>query len=276
MIAHRPDLEVDPFRSNLPNFTLSRFHGPVLHGLHDVQLRPSPRRAVLHDRRRRRGVRSRRRSRDSSKTYGTAAIGGGLKFFFSPHFALRGRRTLLLDGRGIADVLLRLRLLLHRSDLGVELRGQRRLHHRLLASGGDAAQIEIRRSSPPVSVSIRTSIGRRQNATDRPPRPLDADGRSRHRLRQPEHREVARGVLEAIEVEVAQDDRAARTGVLVQERERRRRDLPRRRARARARGRARTSSSRRRARPRDRRRRSSESVAPRRSPRSSVSETRSA
>ena len=82
-------LEVDPFRSNLPNFTLSDFTVQYYMGYLTLNFghgRGVPYFTIGG------GVTEFKPATlsGSSKTYGTAAIGGGYKWFFNPHFALRG------------------------------------------------------------------------------------------------------------------------------------------------------------------------------------------
>ena len=106
---------------------------PVLHGLHDVQLRTGPERgyftvgggaadfsANFSD------IGSR------SKTYGTFAIGGGYKYFFSPHFALRFDAKFYDSAVGSRTFYCGYGYYCHGTSWCRELRSQRRPDHRVL------------------------------------------------------------------------------------------------------------------------------------------------
>ena len=136
---------------------------------------------------------SSRRSPDvntSSDTRFTAAIGGGIKYFFDPHFALR------LDGRALLDVPrrhdgpLRPLLHLHAEQLADERLLQRRIHRRLLTrrlagrNEADPPPVVRKRLEPDLE-------GRRQRGPDRSSRPLHADGRPGDRVREPERLQLA-------------------------------------------------------------------------------------
>ena len=256
------NLEVDPFRTNLPNVNSRRPHGPVLHGLLTFNFGHGRGRAVLHDRRRRRATSSRdRRVRGSSKTYGTAAIGGGVQVLLQPRTS-RCASTAASTRRasGLADVLLRLRLLLHRYELGDELRGQRRHHLRVLASGGTGDADRIRRllaaglasrSGPRRSAAAarRIAVARPLDADRAPRRPRPAGPAPRAPAGRPRAGRDRGGAARSRRPAPAYSWSSANVG-----------DATSRAARAEAPrdARAQAPSSRRRGRPRDRRRRSRE------------------
>ena len=199
----------------------------LLHGLRDVQLRPRPRGSLLHDRRGRGNLTPKSRHPGGLRDALHGGLGGGVKFFFTPHFALRfdGRVTRRSSATPFCEY-----------DFCCTQ-----------TTGSPTARPPAGSSSP--SSPRRAAARRTPASTFDATRPPAVRSRSRRsaaaaaRIAWPGHStqtgapgaasgsprtlELARVVRQPVEVEMPEHDRSVGARILVEQREGRRRDLAR-------------------------------------------------
>ena len=169
-------LQIDPFRSNLPTVNFAPLTVQYFMGYLTFNFGRGRSVGVLHHRRRRRRFRRVvHRHRGPVEDVRDGGDRRRVQVLLQSPLRAAFRRAPLFDGRGFKDLLLRLRLLLPRHDVGVELRPQRRLHRRVLRDSGPSSR------SRPDARRRRRARSRcvRRPSEEAPPRPPRAATRCR-------------------------------------------------------------------------------------------------